>query len=722
MAGKSVHGQPATAPNDHGGSSDIEEIESLAATSAIISSLFTQLDTLEKAQHESAEALRLQQQHSETLRRSIRDIERVLHQQHVARQRSRIKKLHKTATEAVEASPATEKQAEAKKNITTTATAKEATILAPKSTTPPTTISAPKAITIPANTSTISSTSRALQDAQQDTTMSMAMDEDDAEYYSLPPPPPPPPVPAPAPVAPMTTETPKASPKPLFSPVKQTPQSKDMAGAASKASVVSKSKPIRPVQKMVPSRGRPTRARGVTRGRIAISSCSSSNRSSPEAEEVPSPPKRGGIGIGTGRRSRPFKRGSVRASVSSADENEEPQFTPILSSSRRGGFTAVNTPRTWVDDLEAENRSPSNPPSGAGPSSKKPIPPPRSRRAADVDTPDEVALFSVKDLRAIYGGGNPWSICATVKPEDMAHAVVRTRNYICLSPDAHFKPPGTICDNAEMLDIYGQEDPVGNRLAAIPVFRKVNTSWVYCGHYKVGERRMVSVDEYHEGSKIVRNHWAKKVKDTEWGREWLVRKGWLVHGEIRNVTLTEVLGFFDITDDKKGLRFSSTALHFQDYDNVSYKKMVDHASNNYPHGIPVVPLSSLQPNRLILQPSSPAANRSHTSSPDPTPANKRRRQEGPAPTSVRTITTTTTTSAGRGARRISRGVENYRIAPMNEFTTEEGGKGMEEVVNLESESDGVAKPKHNRGGVEDDSEEEDDEGDEESGEDVMVLE
>jgi hypothetical protein len=244
----------------------------------------------------------------------------------------------------------------------------------------------------------------------------------------------------------------------------------------------------------------------------------------------------------TGRRSRPYKRGgTTRASVSSMDEDEETQFTPIIPSSRKPGFTAVNTPRTWADDhgLEAENRAISSFPAGAGPAStKKPIPP--AKRV------DQVALFTPKDLRGIYGGGNPGLICATVKAEDIARAVIRTRNYICLSPDAHFKPPGTICDNAEMLDIYGQDDPIDRRVATVPVLRKVDKLWMYCGNYKVGDRRMVTLAEWHEGGENVKKHWAKKVQDTEWGREWLVRKGWLVHGEIRNVSLDEILGYFRI--------------------------------------------------------------------------------------------------------------------------------------------------------------------------------
>lgn len=242
----------------------------------------------------------------------------------------------------------------------------------------------------------------------------------------------------------------------------------------------------------------------------------------------------------TGRRSRPFRRGgTTRISVLSVDEDEETQFTPIIPSSRMSGFTAVNTPRTRND--ETENRAISSFPAGAGPASstKKPIPPAKT-------AVEQVALFTPKDLRGIYGGGNAGHICATVKADDITRAVIRTHNYICLSPDAHFKPPGTIGDNAEMLDIYGQDDPIDKRVTTVPVFRKVDRLWMYCGNYKVGERRMVTLAEWREGGENVKKHWAKKVQDTEWGREWLVRKGWLVHGEIRNVSLDEILGYFAI--------------------------------------------------------------------------------------------------------------------------------------------------------------------------------
>lgn len=558
---------------------DIEEAEGLAATSTIISSLFTQIDTIEKAERKSAEAFRLQQEQQQqhldtlekerresaetfrlqldTLRKSARDIEKILHQQHVARQKARIKRLHKTATESAGGIPTTTKQLEPKKSIVTAASAAASTPAATIVATPlaakvattsankagtSASISTTKAATASASKpSTAATAPQALSDMQQDTTM--AMDEDDdADYYSLPPPPPA----QAAPVAPMTVEAPKATSKPVITPSKQTMQTgRTTWGFASETSAAATSKPPRPVQKMVPSRGRPTRGRGVSRGRIAISSSSSSSSSngSPEPEEVPSIPRRGGLGR-TGRRSRPFRGGgTTRISVSSVDEDEETQFTPIIPSSRRNGsgsgFTAVNTPRTWND--ETENRAISSFPAGAGPASstKKPIPPAKT-------TVDQVALFTPKDLRGIYGGGNPGLICATVKSDDIARAVIRTHNYICLSPDAHFKPPGTIGDNAEMLDIYGQDDPIDKRVTTVPVLRKVDRLWMYCGNYKVGERRMVALAEWHEGSGNVKKHWAKKMQDTEWGREWLVRKGWLVHGEIRNVSLDEILGYFAI--------------------------------------------------------------------------------------------------------------------------------------------------------------------------------
>ncbi|KAH0614194.1 uncharacterized protein H6S33_006080 [Morchella sextelata] len=763
MAGKSVHDLSMTISHEHEHeySSDVEEIEGLAATSDITSSLLTEIDALEKAERESAEAFRLQQQQSEeafrmqeqrrqrhidTLRKLARHSDTILHQQHVARQKARIKRLQKTATEAAEGTPATVKQAEPKKSIATAASTAASTPIATVVATPlaakVATTSATKANTSASISTTKAATAsasrpstaaaaapQALRDAQQDTTMAMD-DDDDADYYTLPLPPPA----QAAPVAPMTVEAPKATPKPLIPPSKQTKQGGGTTGgSASETSAAATSKPPRPVQKMVPSRGRPTRGRGISRGRIAISSSSSSSSSSngsPEPEEVPNIPRRGGLGV-TGRRSRPYKRGgTTRASVSSVDEDEETQFTPIIPSSRKPGFTAVNTPRTWADDhgLEAENRAISSFPAGAGPAStKKPIPP--AKRV------DQVALFTPKDLRGIYGGGNPGLICATVKAEDIARAVIRTRNYICLSPDAHFKPPGTICDNAEMLDIYGQDDPIDRRVATVPVLRKVDKLWMYCGNYKVGDRRMVTLPEWREGGENVKKHWAKKVQDTEWGREWLVRKGWLVHGEIRNVSLDEILGYFRISDDKKGLRFSSTALHFHEYDNVSYNKMVDFCSRNHPNDNPHARLSTLKSNHLILPAPSKNTNKSHlTTPPDPTPSNKRRRQEGPAPTSVRTITTastagrgstvtTTSSSAGRGARRVSRNVIDYRIAPMNEFSTEEGGKGRDDFVDLDSdESEG------GNGGEEDDDDDDDEEEEEEeeeegSGdEDVMVLE
>lgn len=340
------------------------------------------------------------------------------------------------------------------------------------------------------------------------------------------------------------------------------------------AEKVAEAKP-RPVQKMRPTRGRGGSKAATSRrsqGGSVIGSTSSRSNSH-EAESVAAPPPRG-RGIGTATRSRPFRRGGgMVKSVSSNEGNDtgEAISTPMVAKASSkpdvsSGFVAVNTPHpplgagpsNWLDDYE--NLPLSSFPAGGGnprPAGSPALPPPRGQTVASPgtqkrnpkrlqpqqDLPEEPVLFSLKDIRVIYGGGNPGSIIANVTQGGQQDAVVEYASYICLSPDAHFDPPGTMCDNAEMLDIDGQEDPLDSD-TIYPVWRKIGKMWMYCGDYTQGARRMVPVQTWKNSSEIVRKFWAKKVQDTEWGREFLVRKGFRRHGEIKNNSVQEVLGYF----------------------------------------------------------------------------------------------------------------------------------------------------------------------------------
>lgn len=357
--------------------------------------------------------------------------------------------------------------------------------------------------------------------------------------------------------------------------------------AAKKAAEVEKKR--RPVSKMRPTRGGGPRGRGGTMrgitsrkpqgGSIIGSTSSPSGSREPESVIAP-PPARG---YGTARRAQPFKKGgaTARSSSSSAvgsDASGDISMPATKTTSLLGGtsgFVAVNKPTppigsgpsNWIDDWQKGDGTPlSSLPAGAGvvrtgSSPLKPLPPPRSkgkavespdsprksskRLQAQQDLPSNPALFSSKDLRAIFGGGNPGSIIANVTPDGQQNAVVQYASYICLSPDAHFDPPGTMCDNAAILDVDGQEDPLDSE-TIYPVWKKIGKAWMYCGDYTQGKREMVSVDTWKSSNEIVKKYWAKKVQETEWGREFLVRKGFRHHGEIKNNSVAEVLGYFSI--------------------------------------------------------------------------------------------------------------------------------------------------------------------------------
>lgn len=355
--------------------------------------------------------------------------------------------------------------------------------------------------------------------------------------------------------------------------------------AAEKAAEVEKKRRLIP--KMRPTRGRlrgrgGAAMRGITsrkslRGSIIGSTSSRSN--SHEIESVIAPPARR---YGTARRAQPFKKGGATTRSSSSAMGSDGsgdismpaiKTTPLLGGA--SGFVAVNTPTppigsgpsNWADDWQQEDGTPiSALPAGAGvaragSSPLKSLPPPRSkgkavespstpgenskRIQAQQDLPPNPVLFSTKDLKAIFGGGNPASTIANVTSEGQQNAVVQYASYICLTSDAHFDPPGTMCDNAAMLDIDGQEDPLDSE-TIYPVWKKVGKAWMYCGDYTQGKREMVSVFTWKNSNEAVKKYWAKKVQETEWGREFLVRKGFRQHGEIRNNSVAEVLGYFSI--------------------------------------------------------------------------------------------------------------------------------------------------------------------------------
>lgn len=336
----------------------------------------------------------------------------------------------------------------------------------------------------------------------------------------------------------------------------------------------------RPVQKMVPTRGGMRgRLSGRGRGRGGGTLGSTGSRSdSKEHETAPAPSTNHAKGMGTGRRSKPFARGtaqarSVTSSGGSDGETMKELTTPALAPApaQSNGFVAVNTPRppegpgpsNWMgNDDEDDDPTPlSMLPAGAGKNrpfgeaSPRALPPPRSQayspepspqqnsKRVAFTTPPEPVLFSAKELRATFGGGNPGSIIVNITQEGQANQVVKTPSYICLSPDAHFDPPGTMCDNAEVLDIYGQEDPLDSR-TVYPVLKKINKMYMYCGDYTQGAREMIPVTRWKKSSEAVRKFWAKKVQDTEWGREFLVRKGFLKRGEIKNILLPEIMSYF----------------------------------------------------------------------------------------------------------------------------------------------------------------------------------
>lgn len=544
---------------------------------AILASLIAQLDNLECQQHESItfvhDQLQKQRHAVDALRKSVREAGSVIHQKRFSRQRAKIKRLRKlkaagtpvyrSATPGVSSKPVENWSPIVK---STTATPR----LASGSTPAGMGISRRKIVRFATNIEEVGESPV----NNHDDNVVMGSDDDDGHPSSV------------------SLHSPVAHPIEIAEShgvgkkLTTTKSVLDVTAkeVAEKAAEVEKKS--RPVPKMRPTRGGRGRGgtmRGTTsrqsKGGSVVGSISSRQDSREHEPVVAPPPARR---YGTARRAQPFKRGgaTVRSS-SSAMESDTGENIPtpiakptsLLSSvSKFNAFSKPTPPMgpgrsNWIEDWRTEDGAPlSTLPAGAGAvrtgsSPLKSLPPPRSkdtamesressrgnskRLHAEQDLPIHPVLFSSKDLRAIFGGGNPGSIIANVTKEGQQNAVVEYPTYICLSPDAHFDPPGTMCDNAAILDVDGQDDPPDGQ-TVYPVWKKVGKAWMYCGDYTQGEREMVSVDTWNNSNLSVRKYWAKKIRDTEWGREFLVRKGFRLSGEMRNIHIAEILGYFSI--------------------------------------------------------------------------------------------------------------------------------------------------------------------------------
>lgn len=499
----------------------------------------------------------------------MREAESVIHQKRFSRQRAKIKRLRKLKAagtpvyhSVTPSKPVAEKENWSPIVKVTTATPR----LASGSTPPGMSISRQKIVRFATDIEEVTQAGESPANNYDD---NMIMDSDDDDDHSL----------SVSLVAPMESHGGEKS--------TTTESVVDIIakGAAEKANEVEKKS--RSFHKMRPTRAKPLGRGGTVMGTTSrqfkggsVVGSTSSRPDSHEHEPVIAPPP--ARGYGTARRAKPFKRGgaAIRSS-SSAMESDTGENIPtptakatslISSASGFGDFSRPTPPMgpgrsNWIEDWQAEDGTPlSALPAGAGvvrtgSSSLKSLPPPRSKNTAmgspespnknskrlhaEQDLPAHPVLFSSKDLRAIFGGGNPGSIIANVTIEGQQNAVVEYPAYICLSPDAHFDLPRTMCDNAAILDVDGQDDPPDSQ-TVYPVWTKVGKAWMYCGDYTQGKREMVSVDTWKNSNITVRKYWAKKIRDTEWGREFLVRKGFRLHGEMRNISIAQILGYFSI--------------------------------------------------------------------------------------------------------------------------------------------------------------------------------
>ncbi|KAG0644863.1 hypothetical protein HOY80DRAFT_937739 [Tuber brumale] len=361
----------------------------------------------------------------------------------------------------------------------------------------------------------------------------------------------------------------------------------------------------RPVQKMRPTRGKPGRGRGGGRAPVRVSGELSSNSDESSSDKPVEAPKmfpaRGGFG--KARRAGALLGGRVQpqdkspAAVGAIAEKSGSESDSETQVPYTSGFVAVNqkTAKTPV-----RNTAPllaligPGMPSAPQSSSGKKIPPPSAKviardRKLPENLPEKPFWFTADAIKAITGT-RPGKIVAQVTKENVLHY----EYYIVFTPDLHFKPPKTIGDTCELIDLHNAEGEL--LVSHYPVFKKMDkVHFAFYGEYKVGARRMVPLAVWQNSDPVVKKKWAEKFINTSWGSKMLLDKGLRTSGEIRNFTLKDIMEFFNRDDESKALRLSATSFEFVNFDRNLYDNMVAVAENLSNGGMsaPNVPRRSL---------------------------------------------------------------------------------------------------------------------------------
>ncbi|KAI9675204.1 MAG: hypothetical protein M1829_003564 [Trizodia sp. TS-e1964] len=228
----------------------------------------------------------------------------------------------------------------------------------------------------------------------------------------------------------------------------------------------------------------------------------------------------------------------------------------------------------------------------------KPITPATRPRLSSNITPSQIHMRNVKEAisaltppanlrisrpavtfsNAFLGyalGGNA-SVFSKVGPSMEGKQAFECSQMIKVNPDNHPLAPRAGFHGALTL-VDGQEGE-GEMRKIYPLFRKNGREWEYGGNYKIAKRITVP-PEVWSSNEIFNEEFRKKIANTlnttGWGQRLLMQKN-LAYSEqeLHDLTLNDILGFFERPSDEPHLRMSWILIQCLNYDVSHYQALV----------------------------------------------------------------------------------------------------------------------------------------------------
>jgi hypothetical protein len=257
----------------------------------------------------------------------------------------------------------------------------------------------------------------------------------------------------------------------------------------------------------------------------------------------------------------PGARGPTRAEFAALKSKTN---SPTTAPSEAPAFTAVN------------NRM------NAGPVKRTPTLRPAAPTSPITDPSLKTPrLFQADALRTTFGGPQRGFFTRLTDPA-RASQLVDCAFFITINPKEHYEVPQSPAKPCTLLAVEGLEDPLEIE-TAFPLFCKLDKSkYLYCGEYKLGERRTLTVQEWSGLAPEVQKFWKGKMKvsSTKRSRELMVERGVIGPKEVINVPPEKIQDFFEAPDDQPNLRMEATCLDFVGFNKETYNTLLEQSEKN----------------------------------------------------------------------------------------------------------------------------------------------